>query len=222
MLETELYPPIKAFLQARGFDVKSEILECDVVAVQADLPPLIVELKTSLSVDLLIQAVDRQSLSDTVYIAIPRGKGKRFQTQIKGACKLCRRLGVGILSVRVSDGSVIVHCDPAPYQPRKNKRRRAALLGEFDKRVGDPNTGGQTRRSVMTAYRQDVLRIVKHMSKNGPARPKDFVAQGITKAPTMLSRDYYGWFYRVERGLYDLSTVGAQAAKDYAAQIERL
>ena len=37
--ETSLYPPVKQFLENRGFDVKGEICGCDVVALRGDEPP---------------------------------------------------------------------------------------------------------------------------------------------------------------------------------------
>ena len=40
--ETVLYPFVKAFLEARGFEVKGEIVGCDIVAVRGDEPPVIV------------------------------------------------------------------------------------------------------------------------------------------------------------------------------------
>ena len=173
---------------------------------------MIVELKTGLTIALLLQGVDRQAITDAVYIAMPRGKGKAFLARAKDARKLCLRLGLGLISVRLPDGTIEVHCDPAPYQPRKIAKRKVALLKEFQKRVGDPNTGGQVGRMVMTAYRQDVLRILNFIALNGPSRPRDVAAAlAIVKAPSVLSIDYYGWFYRVERGVYDLSDVGQQA-----------
>ena len=223
MKETDLYPPIKAFLESQGYEVKAEVKDCDVVAVRQDEAPLIVELKTGLTIALLLQGVDRQAITDAVYLAVPHGKGRAFYLRAKEATKLCRRLGLGLISVRVLEQSVVVHCDPEPYQPRKISKRKTALLKEFQKRVGDPNTGGQVGRQVMTAYRQDVLRMVRHVVLNGPTRPRDFVAElGIRKAPSVLQVDHYGWFYRVERGVYDLSETGHQAALDYADVIKTL
>lgn len=43
--ETDLYWPIKAFLEDQGYEVKAEVIDCDVVAMRNDEPPLIVELK---------------------------------------------------------------------------------------------------------------------------------------------------------------------------------
>jgi len=56
--------------------------------------------------------------------------------------KLCRRLGLGLMIV--VQGRVDILLDPAPYKPRKDKRRLGRLLGEHVRRVGDPNRGGSS------------------------------------------------------------------------------
>ena len=69
--ETALYAPIKAFLEGQGYEVKSEIANCDVVALRDGEPPVIVELKSAFSLPLLLQGVRRQAISDCVYLAFP-------------------------------------------------------------------------------------------------------------------------------------------------------
>lgn len=216
MKETALYLPIKYFLEAQGYEVKSEVKSCDVVAVRFGEDPVIVELKLSLSMALLLQGVDRQEISDAVYIAVPRGITKRWQKQIKETTKLCRRLGLGLISIRILDGFVQVHVDPAPYQPRKFKKRQTALLKEFNARIGDQNIGGQVGRKIMTAYRQDSLRIAQYLRENPKTSPKTLRSSlAIEKAATILQNNYYGWFYRVTRGVYDLTDNGRAALIDY-------
>lgn len=221
MRETELYAPVKAFLEAQGYEVKAEVKDCDVVAVRDGAEPVIVELKLHLSLALLLQGVDRQRISDHVYVAVPAGKGARWRNQVKDAVRLCRRLGLGLLSV--NNGVVLAHVDPGPYAPRKFKRRRDLLLAEFQNRVGDPNTGGQVKRKIMTAYRQDALRIAIHMFEVGtvkPAAARD--ALGVPKAAAILQADHYGWFERVERGVYGLRPLGVEALDKYAETVALL
>jgi len=74
MPEVDLYEPIKRFLEAQGYAVKGEIGPCDIVAVRGDEGPVVVELKERLNLALLLQAVDRLSVSDTVYVAYRVGK----------------------------------------------------------------------------------------------------------------------------------------------------
>lgn len=224
MNETDLYAPIKAFLQAQGFEVKAEITDCDVVALRGDDPPVIVELKLSLSLELMMQGVDRQAISDAVYIAVPAGKGKAWTSRAKAAVKICKRLGLGLISVRFSGGKgvVLVHNDPGAHKVHKLARRQTALLREFQQRVGDPNVGGQTRRVIITAYRQDALRIARalHEGPNAPAALRK--ALGIPKTPLILQKNHYGWFIRVERGIYGLSDHGSAALDTYADILKTL
>ena len=93
--ETDLYPPIKAFLEEQGYVVKSEVGAADVVAVRGAEPPVIVELKLGFSLALVHQCVARLKVSDDVYMAVARGRGRRFQTALKQMTTLCRRLGLG-------------------------------------------------------------------------------------------------------------------------------
>ena len=119
MLETELYIPVKRFLEAQGYAVKAEICGCDVLAVRGGEPPLIVELKTSFNLQLLLQGIDRQAVTDTVYLAVPEPKRALPQDILR----LCRRLGLGLLVV--NGQWVEAYLDPAAYQPRKAKNRKA-------------------------------------------------------------------------------------------------
>lgn len=221
--ETDLYPPVKAFLEAQGYAVKGEIGPADVVALREDDAPVIVELKTGFSLSLIHQAIARQSVTDAVYIAVPRGKGRPFLGALRSNLALCRRLGLGLMTVRLADGLVEAHLDPAPYQPRKSARRKSHLLREFAKRSGDPVAGGSTRRELMTAYRQDALRCLTHLVAHGPERARDVAkATGVTTARRIMSDNHYGWFDRIERGVYAATGKGRRAAEDYRAAIAAL
>ncbi len=221
--ETDLYPPIKDFLEAQGYEVKSEVGAADVVAIRDGEDPVIVELKTGFSLSLFHQAVERQAVTDLVYVAVPRGTGKKFLIALKNNTKLCRRLGVGLLSVRLKDGFVEPHLDPAPYTPRKVKARQTRLLREFARRVGDPNSGGQTRRGLVTAYRQDALRCAELLRRTGPTKASEVAkATGCARARPIMADDHYGWFERTARGIYGLTPKGVRALSDYAADLERL
>jgi len=216
MQEAELYPPIKAFLEAQGYEVKSEVRDCDVVAQRGDEEPVIIELKTGLTIALLLQGVNRQALSDQVYLAIPARKSRQQRAVLRDAVKLCRRLGLGLLTVGAR-GAVNVMAEPGPYQPRQNQRKRKGLLREFNLRQGDPNTGGQTRQIVVTAYRQEALRIARLMQGQGQVRPAQANrVLGIDRAQSILAANYYGWFTRIERGVYGLTDAGETGLAAYA------
>lgn len=211
MRETDLYAPIKAFLEGQDYEVKAEVAAADVVACRKGEDPLIVELKTSFSLALIHQGIERQKITDAVYIAAPRKTGKTFRATLKSMKTLCRRLGLGLLTVRMKDGLVEPHCDPAPYQPRRTAWRKTRLLREFAKRDGDPNTGG-TRGQIVTAYRQDALRCAIHLAKEGPSKGASVAKKtGVEKATRMMAINHYGWFMRVEKGIYDITEEGRAA-----------
>jgi hypothetical protein len=200
--ETDLYLPVKRHLEAQGYTVKAEVKRCDVVAMRGEELPVIVELKQSLSLALLYQAVDRLAVADHVYIAVARPK----RGVTVDATKLCRRLGLGLIVV-TSAGSVEVLADPVPYAPRPSLRRRGLLLKEFHARSGDPNVGGSTRTPLMTAYRQDAIKCLEFLKAHGPSRPRDVKsATKVDRAATILRSNVYAWFQKVERGVYALAT----------------
>lgn len=209
--ETELYAPIKAWLEARGFEVKAEVGAADVVAMRAGEEPVIIELKTGFSLALLQQAVARQAVTDAVYVAVPRWKGRAGWKAFSGNIGLCKRLGVGVLSVRLKDGAVEAHCDPVPFQPRKSKARKAKLLKAFSRLEGDPNVGG-TRGATVTVYRQDAEKCAVYLNENGASRGRDVAGgTGVENATTLMRDNHYGWFEKVEKGVYMLSESGVAA-----------
>lgn len=204
MKETDLYAPVKEFLEGQGYDVKGEIGKCDVVAMRGDEAPIIVELKTGFTIGLLLQGVDRLAITDSVYLAVPRGKTKTWRKNLRDVRKLCRRLGLGLMTI--TGNAVEVHLDPGPYAPKKNSKSRARLLAEFKARKGDPNKGGSTRAKIITAYRQEAIRIAEHLLEFGPDRPAKIAkAVDAPKAQTILYKNHYGWFVRIEAGVYDLT-----------------
>lgn len=218
--ETELYPPIKQLLEGQGYVVKSEVGAADVVGVRGEEDPVIIELKTGFALSLFHQAIERQALTETVYVAVPRGTGKTFLKALKLNLALCRRLGVGLITVRMKDAFVEVHNDPAPYRPRQSKPKKARLLREFARRVGDPNLGGATRKGLMTAYRQDALKCAKVLHENGPTKAALVKNQtGVDVARRLMADDHYGWFERVDKGIYALTPKGQTAIVDFADAI---
>ncbi len=222
--ETDLYPPIKRFLQAQGYEVKGEVADCDVVACRDGEDPVVVELKTAFSLPLIFQGIRRQAMTDVVYLAVaqPRADAglRAWRRQSRDIVKLCRRLGLGLITVALDDsapGLVEVHLDPAPYRPRKSPQRKGRLLREFQRRVGDPNCGGSSKRRLVTAYRQDALRCASYLGRDGPAKLAEIrAATGVADAARILQRDVYGWFQRVERGVYAVTPLGRRELVVYA------
>ena len=202
-LESDLYAPVKALLEGQGYSVKGEVQGCDVVAVRGGDPPVIVELKRVFGLGLVLQGINRLAISDTIYLAVGA-----WPKNMRDTKKLCRRLGFGLMIVDKSRVDVLL--DPAPWTPRKNKRRIGRLLGEHARRVRDPNLGGSsTKVPMMTAYRQQALRCAGLLATNGPMKVAALrAAANAPRAAAILRADHYGWFERVERGIYALTPKG--------------
>jgi hypothetical protein len=206
-LETALYLPVKRFLENLGFAVKGEVGGCDLVALSDGDPPVVVigELKLSFNLELILQAVDRAGAADEVWLAAKmsaRGKGRESDARFRN---LCRRLGFGLLGVTAAD-RVEVLLSPAALPPRRDPRRRSRLVEEHRRRRGDPVAGGGSRNPIMTAYRQSALACAAAMT-DGPKRPRDL--KDLTPmAPKILLHNVYGWFARLDRGVYDLTDAG--------------
>ena len=69
LVETDLYPPLKSFLEGQGYAVKGEIGRCDVVAVRGDEDPVIVEMKIRFS--LSIRYSEMRLLSTPLPVMMP-------------------------------------------------------------------------------------------------------------------------------------------------------
>ncbi len=209
-METTLYQPVKAFLEGAGYTVKGEVGGCDVVGVSDGDPTLLVvcELKLSFNLELILQAVDRASIADEVWIAArvsAKGRGRESDKRYRD---LCRRLGIGMLGI--SDrGEVSVIVGSVTPMPRTNPKRRSRLMREHQKRKGDPAVGGSTRTPLMTAYRQQALGCAAVL-KAGPLKVRD-ICNHVPDAAKILQGNVYGWFERVERGVYGLTPVGLEA-----------
>ena len=213
MRETELYAPVKAFLERQGYAVKGEVGPADVVAVRGDEPPVIVELKCGWSLALINQGIDRQAVTPHVYLAVPDVATRRGLAARRANLRLARRLGLGVLTVRLPGETVMVHCDPGPFRPRLLARPRERLLREFAARRGDPAPGGAARDGLVTAYRQDAMAVAAHLAAHGACRGRDVRdATGVARATAILRDDHYGWFVRVSRGVYGLARAGAERA----------
>jgi hypothetical protein len=209
-LESSLYLPVKRFLEKLGFEVKGEICGCDVVALDGKEPTAVVigELKLTFTLDLVLQAVDRFAACDEIWLAVRasrRGRGREHDPRVR---KLCRLLGCGLLSVSAR-GKVDVLVEPVPWRPRRDAKRRSRIVEEHRRRLGDPAMGGSTRQPIMTAYRQQALACAAALSR-APARPRDLKGDA-PDAAKILQRNVYGWFVRIERGLYGLTDAGTAA-----------
>jgi hypothetical protein len=219
--EVDLYKPIQRYFSREGYEVYGEVKDCDMVAVKDD-ELVIIELKLTLSVDLLIQAAKRQKLTNQVYIAIPKPKGRMNSKQWADKCHLVKRLELGLIVVSFpgsrSKADILIH--PTPFNPKKgyarNKLKREAILKEIGGRSADFNIGGSNRTKIMTAYKESCIQIASFLDIMGPLSPKALKDMGAgDKTPSILTKNYYGWFERIKRGTYIITEKGKLEVQEY-------
>lgn len=220
LTEAQMFVPLRDFFTQLGYEVHGEVDGCDMTASKDD-ELIIVEMKRRLNIQVLIQAAKRQRLTSEVYIAIFRPNYSLSSRKWKDLCFLVRRLELGLITVSflASHPMVDLVLYPKPYSlehgRRTARKKKSQLQAEIAGRHGNYNVGGSTGRKLMTAYKENAIHIACCLQKFGPLTPKDLRALGTgQKTLSILYKNYYGWFERIDRGVYQLS---AQGEKDLKA-----
>lgn len=220
--ETELYAPVRAFLEEAGYQVQAEVADCDIAAMR-DGELLIVELKRNFNLKLVYQAIERQALTEQVFVAIPRPKKGAREKAWKDMLRLLKRLELGLLTVALDSPmqTVEVILEPADSPIRKNRRKRDKLQTEWENRRLDGNIGGMNRRKILTAFREKSICIACLLERAEQLSTAELRAYGVEDAARLLGRNYDKWFLRVEKGVYALSDIGKAAldTEEYAQAV---
>jgi hypothetical protein len=230
--ECDLSAPIQQYLAAQGYTVRCEVNDCDITAMRGD-ELVIVEMKRQFSTDLLIQAMERQRVAESVYVALPnegdfdRGRA-RYAKRWRGIEGLLKRLELGLILVCFPDDpdapptiDVVQHPISEP-RPRQKPAVRRTIIREISGRMaGDYNVGGSTGRALNTAYREQSVFIACCLERFGPLSPSKLRERFGTspKTQSILFRNVYGWFERRERGVYGLRPAGLVNITDTFAGI---
>jgi len=220
--ETDLYRPVRDYLLAQGYTVRAEVHDCDVTATK-DGELIVIELKTAFNLNLLIQATTRQRAADSVYVAIPRPASLARRTGWPTVKHLLRRLELGLILVNLDEpASLEIVFHPLPYERKRNKGKKRAILHEISQRSGDYNEGGSNRRTVMTAYRETAIRVACALEQRGPLSPRALRELGTgAKTLSILASNFYGWFERVERGVYAIKDCAKSDLALYPELVQR-
>lgn len=200
----------------------AEVGHCD-VAAQRDGELVLIEMKRSVTLDLLVQAVRRQEAHASVYAAVPAPPvmDKRWRER----ARLFRLLELGLLLVylKPSVERVEVLFHPMPAKRQKRAAATRALLKEMAGRSSSLNQGGSHRRKLVTAYREQALGLAVALSVTGPTSPKALRNCGCSeRSGVILSGNVYGWFERISLGVYGLTPAGRKALSEYADLAEAL
>lgn len=227
-LEEDMYEHISTYFLDLGYVVHGEVKSCDMTATKGDRL-IVFEFKKSLSLELLIQGVKRQKISDLTYLCVPRPLKFSYNSKFKDILYLLKRLQLGLIFVDMNkerSGSIEIILDPTLFdmaQSKKyHKKKREGLLKEISLRKTSINKGGSTRKKLMTAYREDSLRLLHLAFDKEFISPKDGVSIGILKSQSILRNNYYNWFTKLDRGKYSLSDEGKSAYISYKDVIDTL
>ena len=220
--ETDLYEPIRAFLEEEGYQVQAEVKDCDIAAVK-DGQLVIVELKKAFNLKLVYQGMERQSLTEQVFVAIPRPKKGQREKAWKDMLKLLKRLELGLLTVALDSPlhTVDVVLEPSDSIAWKNRKKREKVQAELEQRQVDGNVGGMTRRKIMTAFREKSIRLACMLEREGQISTASLRERGLEDYIGIFVKNYDKWFKRVEKGVYALSEKGKEALEheDYAKAV---
>ncbi|WEK55242.1 MAG: DUF2161 family putative PD-(D/E)XK-type phosphodiesterase [Candidatus Cohnella colombiensis] len=105
----------------------------------------------------------------------------------------------------------------SPASGKRLKKAAQKLINEFNARSGDYNVGGSTKRKLITAYRERAIQCALALHYHGAAAPRQVKTwTGCPNAATMLRSNYYGWFKRISKGVYELAPSGQAALIEYA------
>ncbi|HOM41916.1 MAG TPA: DUF2161 family putative PD-(D/E)XK-type phosphodiesterase [Bacillota bacterium] len=221
--EKDLYKPVYDYLSGLGYTVRSEVNHCDIAAIKGD-ELLVVEMKKTLNLDVILQAVQRQKLADMVYIAVPKPGRGLFSKRWQSLCYMLKRLQLGLIVVSLKEDCSFAEVvfEPAAFDMIKSKnqskKKRQGLIKEFAARYGDFNTGGSSRQKLVTAYREMAIHIACCLMKYGQLKPRELRQLGTDEKKTtiILEKNHYGWFENISKGLYAINEKGKKEAAGYS------
>lgn len=221
LAETDLYGPVRDYLEAQGYLVQGEVRQCDVAAVRGE-ELLVVELKLRLGHEVLAQAARRREIADVVYVAIPKPpRIAEWRKRSVGLLYLLRRLEIGLLLVSPRARTaprVAVEAPVAIFDPVRNGALRSAVLREVRRRSGDFNPGGSVRRKLVGAHRETAIHIACCLERHGPLRVTDLHRLGTglsTRSVLEASARIECWFRRLPDERWSLRPRGKRALEEH-------
>ena len=208
--EADMYAPLKKHFERLGYTARAEVKGIDVVLTKGD-EVVIIEMKKAFNMKVVFQALDGQKVAGGAYIALP---GRAFVKNRKHILHILQRLGIGLVTVDIDKRGqpVQVHLVPNMASGRNSKASRA-LLDEFNGRTFDDNIGGQTGEKIMTAHKERCIQIAVALKQLGTSSPANLVKNHACHKTTgqILRINFYGWYEKVDKGLYALSWQGHEA-----------
>lgn len=211
--EADMFAPLKGFFEEQGFAVKGEIKGLD-MALERDGALWGVEMKKSFNMTLIYQTLKRQRSVSAMFVAIPR---EAFMRNRGDVLHILEKLSIGLVTVAMDSPMRIVECHLLPNMPKtRNTKQAKAMIAEFNGRNFDAGIGGTNNTKLMTAYRERALHIAVALDICGQSSAAKLVRNFACYEKTLniLRINTYGWFDKVEKGIYTLSSDGKTALND--------
>jgi len=225
-MEKDLFGPVKEYFEKQGYICDGEVEDIDLYMERGE-EHVAVELKVDLDFKALRQAALRQKYVETVYIAVFKPKSLK-NTAYRDKLYLLKRLGIGLLLVSKRSLEVQVANEPlvtelSVYQ-RQNQNKKKKLNAEFSKRRTKNNVGGVRGEKLISAYREDALLVLDACAELGGEVKGREVRKlcNIEKTADILRADYYGWFEKIETGVYRVTDAGYAALEEFEDTVYKL
>lgn len=160
MKETDLFFPVKEWLEERGYEVFSEVQSrytggrADIVAVNGPSVS-VVEMKTSLSLDVIAQAYRWKPYANYIYVAVPRSRHRKLHGY---ASLFLKRDGIGLLEVDDKQWTRVNDIIRAIFHRRIDDHIRESLVPQHKELPGGHAGGG-----YVTTYRLTIDRVKSYL-----------------------------------------------------------
>lgn len=206
--ENDMYLPVKKFFSELGFKVNAEVKNCDITLLK-DNKLIIVEMKKHFCLELLFQAMERQSLADEVYVAVPRfktAKGRKYNNILN----IVKKLELGLITIAMDSPVKTVEILHFPKTSKVKANLKNSIISEIHGRSVELNSGGSTGTKIITAYREKAVKIACTLNFAGPLKASVLVRDYSCDKNTysILRNNVYGWFDRMPNARFSLNKVG--------------
>ncbi len=252
MRETDLYAPVRDWLEGLGFRVQGEVCGTDVLGVA----PFCAE-RVLVSGDSFCDSA--AVCGENVPVCGERSGAGLAAEYTALAVELKLRLNIELLAQaaeRLGYADIVYIAVPESEKKRaylvRNlcsrlgigillvqergvkeflavNRRAAARRNKAKSRILNEFfarklavNSGGTNKKKMTAYREEALTIAFYIERTGETSAKILRGLGVDNPRKYLYDNYYGWFVSVSRGVYGLSEAGRSAVAEYSAYREQL
>lgn len=204
-----MYPILKKHFENDGYKVSAEVRDCDVVLTDKNGDITVIELKVSLNITVVYQAMDRQKITNNVYIAVLKPKNS-YNKSVSKMKKLLSAVNVGLILVDVPKKSMNVISNPETSKIKDNKNTKK-IKQEIEGRTLELNVGGTTRTKRLTAYRDKCIKISCILQKYSVVNAK-FLKDNfnIDKGYNIMRSNHHGYFINFGKGDFGLSLKGEE------------